>query len=271
MNDLMLKLLGMRCVGANGQVFEEPSQVGIKNEREIDPSEKSFDNHLMNLFKAIKLTQKKGLVLPSLPLTLNMLLGLSESKDVDYKKLLSEYSSISEQDQTSYWTNTVVVINEKREMRIIHYPSTSDLLEWDRETHKRLNLKGEYTQALPHIILEQITEGLSKGLNKRVLASHIPFEMNPKYKHHLNYVDLEQALKVSEFDSFFRNLTGLEDPNNFLKLARHLWKKPVFSPYNLLETKGILFTNISCTDHEFSVNLYSSPYLVLNVRGVDIK
>lgn len=178
----------IRCVGADGKVFERYDRIHIA--RDIVRNERnrhiSFTPH-----GAILYFEKNDQFLPSFALSCNILAYLFVNKDdEDAKKVLMQYRDYHAGYNGVHTQNTLV--NWKKR-KIRHYPLDA------------------------HFPISDLR--YSDNVNQLRHRSWFGFNVNG-----FDSMDLENALKRTEFKDFIVNLTGLENPEVLVEIGKYFGK-----------------------------------------------
>jgi len=207
-----LKLEHIVCIGSDGKVFEEHPRIflekyHIKNEDE--PNEYLYTG----AYEAIAHLEQKGMFLPSMAMTCNILAALYARKDSmpEARKLLDQYNSIGNYLLSGHHQNTVVCPGT-----IIHYP-------YDKDFRK---------------------SGGDKGVN-----ANLRIQKTFKYRREwcngkdLYAADLDEALKEEDILNYVKDLTGLEDPNILVEIGKYLEMRAVLYMGHENDSWGVIDIN----------------------------
>ena len=225
--DDYLVLRDISCVDADGTIFEEYPEIYIKKD-----VERNRENSLiLNPYSAAVYFEQQGLFLPSFALSCNIVVTLYKNKiNADCKKILDQYK---DHGAGHGWHAQNTLIDWEIN-KIIHYPHDADFPRY----------------------------GGSNGINQS--QSRTSFDFNKKG---ISDMTLEKALKKPNFEKYIRNLTGLVDPSNLIRIGVYFGKTAHCWTSSSNEN-GTRATWFGCNDSGFNRN---ANYILDNTgacRGV---
>ena len=223
--DGYLVLRDISCVDADGTIFEEYPEIYIKKD-----VERNRENSLnLNPYSAVVYFEQQGLFLPSFALSCNIVVTLYKNKiNADCKKILGQYK---DHGAGHGWHAQNTLIDWKIN-KIIHYPQDADFPQY----------------------------GGSNGINQS--QSRTSFDFN---KEGISDMTLEEALKKPNFEKYIRNLTGLVDPSDLVRIGVYFGKTAWCWTSSNNEIRTACF---GCSDNVFYLGAYSNIYKSDACRGV---
>ncbi|MFH1173959.1 MAG: hypothetical protein V1725_02405 [archaeon] len=193
--DEYLPLENIICVDANGKEFERYAVLYVAKDIVRDSTLQVSHTP----YEWAEYFERKGLFLPSFALSCNILVRLFEKAvrqksdksyevvDADIDKVLRQY----EDKGNGYgW----------------HAQNT--LVDWGKSTIKHYPLDGDFT-----------SNGGTANINRGITT--IPFRFD---RQGFNNLSFEQALKNKNFESYLRNLTGLQKPEKLIRIGEYFGK-----------------------------------------------
>ena len=236
--DDFIVLKDIRCVGADGNVFEQYDELHIAKDvvRQADGTHQSFTP-----YQAIVYFEQKGLFLPSMALSCNIVAALFQAavekkgteyavKDAELKKVLDQYKDHG----AGYgWQaqNTLIDWNRRK---ILHYPRDADF----PQDGGRNNI----------------------NLSRSSIGLSIPMGIGEMH--------LVDALKNAEATKYVRNLTGLKDPAVLVQVGEYFRETARILTSFGLETRA---ARLGCNGVGFCLNASNFLYSTGAVRGVRFK
>ena len=236
--DNFIVLKDIRCVDADGNVFEQYDELHIAKDivRQANGTYQSFTP-----YQAIVYFEQKGLFLPSMALSCNIVAALFQAavekkgtgyvvKDAGLQKVLDQYKDHG----AGYgWQaqNTLIDWNRRK---ILHYPRDADFPQ----------------------------HGGSKNINQSRSLVKLPIPMG------IGDMALVDALQDAEATKYVRNLTGLEDPSVLVRVGEY------FGDISCLWTSSSPGTRaawLGCNNHSFNFDVYNGLGKNNAARGVRLK
>ena len=223
--DDYLVLRDISCVDADGTIFEEYPEIYIKKD-----VERNRENSLiLNPYSAAVYFEQQGLFLPSFALSCNIVVTLYKNKiNADCKKILGQYK---DHGAGHGWHAQNTLIDWKIN-KIIHYPHDADFPQ----------------------------SGGSNGINQSQSRTSLDFN-----KKGISDMTLEKALKKPNFEKYIRNLTGLVDPSNLIRIGVYFGKTAYCWTSSSNETRAAWF---GCGNGNFNLNANGSLSYTYAGRGV---
>lgn len=222
-----LLIKNIRCTDADNRIIEQYDELLVAKEFTFP---KSSIKGTTNTYDAIKTMEKKGMFLPSLALTCNILAALYENRNNEAAdKLLKEY--FNRKDDYEFVAQNTVVDWEKN--KVIHYPRDDYFL--NGYGGKNVNLNREET----------------------VRA------LNPKGFQNL---DLEEAVCISPFfEDYIKNSTGLQNPGILTWISRYYESRLSLWVNSMAKNDGSIGTTwIDHGTESLNINLFN----YLSVGGI---
>ena len=189
--DDFIVLKDIRCVGADGNVFEQYDELHIAKDvvRQADGTHQSFTP-----YQAIVYFEQKGLFLPSMALSCNIVAALFQAavekkgtgyvvKDAGLQKVLDQYKDHG----AGYGWQAQNTVLDWVNRKIIHYPRDGDFPEY----------------------------GSSNNINQRRSAINLPLPDG------ISDMFLTDALKNAAVTKYVRNLTGSENPDLLVQVGEY--------------------------------------------------
>jgi hypothetical protein len=228
-----IQLDNISCRGSNGNVFEHYDHLFVKKDIERDSANSDNKTNQINFtpYNAIVHFEDQGLFLPSFALSCNILAALYASKnDADVAKVLNQYKNKG--NGTGYHAQNTLVDWEAK--RVIHYP-----------------VKADYTAA-----------GGSVDVNSQRTRQRLSFN-NAGFSN----MDLDDALKNSNYRSFIQNLTGLQNPEILVDIGVYFGKTARSWISSSDETRAAW---LGCSNLSFSLGTDINLVNSYAARGVSI-
>jgi len=236
--DNFIVLKNIRCVDADGRVFEEYPELYVAKDiiRRADVTHEYF-----NPYQAAEYFEQKGLFLPSMALSCNIVVRLFQTavekkgtryivKDAESKKILDQYKDYGA-GYGGQAQNTAVNWGKRQ---ILHYPPEADF---------------------PHL-------GGMSNINQYRPVVKLPI---PPL---ISNMDLADALRSSVVTEYVRNLTGLEDPSLLLQVGKYFGRVALIeapSSISSIDTRAVWF---GCGYTDFDLDANSTFNCANAARGV---
>lgn len=217
----------IRCTDANNCIIEQYDELLIAKEFTFP---KNSIKATTDTYNAIKMMEKKGMFLPSLALTCNILAALYENRNNEAAdKLLKGY--FNRKDGYEFVAQNTVVDWEKN--KVIHYPRDNYFL--NGYGGKNVNLNREET----------------------VRA------LNPKGFQNL---DLEEAVYAGPFfEDYIKNFSGLQNPGILTEISRYYESRLSLWVNGMAKNDGYIGTTwMDRGTESLDINLFN----YLSVRGI---